>query len=152
MSIQEKLEQALKDAMRAKQADTVACIRQLKSKVQEATNQPGFKGAVDDALYQQVISSYAKSLEKGIAEFASAGERGEALVSRYKSEIAYLSQYLPKMLGEADTRKLVEKVLKDLSITDVKQSGKVLGALMKTHRGLIDPALAKSIAESLLAG
>lgn len=151
MSIQQKLDDALKTAMRAKETDTVACIRQLKSKVQEATNQPGFKGPVDDALYQQVIGSYAKSLEKGIAEFASAGERGAALVARYKSEIAYLAQYLPKLLGEAETKELVKKALKDLNITDPKQSGKVLGALMKTHRGLIDPGLAKQLAESLLA-
>lgn len=152
MSIQQQLDDALKAAMRAKQADTVACIRQLKSKVQEATNHPDFVGPVDDALYQQVISSYAKSLEKGITEFASAGERGAALVARYKNEIAYLAQYLPQKLGRDDTQKLVEKALKDLNITDPKQSGKVLGALAKTHHGLVDLALAKQIAEALLAG
>jgi uncharacterized protein YqeY len=150
MSIQETLEAALKDAMRSKAVDTVACIRQLKSKVQEAVNQPDFKGKVDDALYQQVIASYVKALEKGIGEFAAAGDRGKPLVERYRTEIAYLSQYLPKMLGEADTRVLVEQAIAALKITDPKQSGRVIGELMKKHKGRIDTGLAKQLAESLL--
>lgn len=150
MSIQQQLDDALKTAMRQKQSETVACIRQLKSKVQEAINQPQFKGPVDDALYQQIITSYAKSLEKGISEFTAAGARGENLVAQYKREIAYLSQYLPKLLDQDEVEALVHKTLEQMGVTDPKQAGRVLGALIKAHPNRIDPKMAKACIDRAL--
>jgi hypothetical protein len=150
MSIQERLDAALKDAMRSRQADVVACIRQIKSKVQETVNQATFQGAVDDALHQQVIGSYVKSLEKGITELSAAGARSETLVARYRSEIDYLRQYLPQMLDEAATQTLVQQAIAQAGATQPRQVGQVLGMLMKEHRGRIDAALAKRLAEAAL--
>jgi uncharacterized protein YqeY len=152
MSIEEQLNADLKDQMRAKNADTVACIRQLKSKVQETVNAKGFSGPVDDALYQKVIASYVKSLEKGIGELQAAGERGAPLRAKYQAEIDYLGKYMPKLLGEAETLALVKKAIATAGATDPKQAGKVLGVLMKEHKGQIDAALAKSLVERELAG
>lgn len=152
MSIEEQLNEDLKTAMRSKAADTVACIRQLKSKVQETVNAKDFKGPVDDALHQKVIASYVKSLEKGISELLAAGERSQPLRDKYAAEIAYLGKYMPKMLSEAETLDLVKKAIATLGITDPKQAGKVLGVLMKEHRGSMDTHLAKTLAEKELAG
>lgn len=150
MSIQQQLDDALKNAMRQKQSEIVACIRQLKSKVQEAVNQPQFKGPVDDGLYQQIITSYVKSLEKGIAEFSAAGARGEKLVAQYNREIAYLSQYLPKLLDQPEVEVLVQKTLQQMGVTDPKQAGRVLGALLKAHPNQIDPKMAKACIDRAL--
>jgi uncharacterized protein YqeY len=152
MSIEEQLNADLKEQMRAKAADTVACIRQLKSKVQETVNAKGFSGPVDDALYQKVIASYVKSLEKGISELQAAGDRGEALRARYQAEIDYLARYMPKLLGEADTLVLVKKAIAASGVNDPKQAGKVLGVLMKEHKGQIDTTLAKRLVERELQG
>ena len=152
MSIEEQLNEDLKNAMRSKAADTVACIRQLKSKVQETVNAKDFKGPVDDALHQRVIASYAKSLEKAIGELAAAGERSQPLRDKYAAEITYLGKYMPKMLSEAETLALVKKAIATLDITDPKHGGKVLGSLMKEHRGSIDAQMAKSLVEKELGG
>ena len=149
-TIETQLNDELKTNMRAKNADVVACIRQLKSKVQEATNVKDFSGEVNDALYQQVIGAYVKSLQKAIGEMESAGERSQAIRDKYTAEIAYLNRYMPKLMDEAETRALVKKTLAALGVTDVKQSGKVLGALLKEHKGQVDPALAKRLVEAEL--
>jgi len=150
MSIEQQLNDDLKTQMRAKAQDTVACIRQLKSKIQETVNADGFKGAVDDALYLKVIASYIKSLEKGITELAAAGERSQPLRDRYAAEIAYLGRYLPPVLSEAETLVLVQQTVHALGVTDPKQSGKVLGAVLKEHQGKVDAALVRRLVGQVL--
>jgi uncharacterized protein YqeY len=150
MSIEKKLDDDLKSAMRARNQELTACIRQLRSKVQEAQNAPGFAGPSDDAFYQKVITSYAKSLEKGISELEQAGERGKPLRDKYRAEIDYLGQYLPKLLGEDQTRALVTEAVAKLG--GARNVGAVVGAIMKEHKGDVDPALVRKLVEAALAG
>ena len=151
MSIEEQLNDDLKNSMRSKATDTMACIRQLKSKVQETVNAKGFSGPVDDALYQKVIGSYTKSLEKGITELAVGGERTQALRDKYAAEIAYLNKYLPKTLDEAQTLSLVQAAVATLSTPDPKQAGKIMGMVLKDHKGEVDSALLRSLIDRVLS-
>jgi uncharacterized protein len=150
MSIEARLADELKEAMRQKDAEKLACIRQVKSKVQEATNAPDFKGPADDAFYQKVIASYAKTLEKSLVEFAAAGERGKALHEKYSREIAFLKTYLPEQLSEEQTRAIVQEAIKKVGATSAKQTGQVLGAIMKEHKGKVDPGVVKRLVEQAL--
>ena len=150
-SIEERLDADLKMYMKARETDKITCIRQVKSKVQEAVNAKDFDGKKDDALYQKVIASYSKSLDKAIAEMLSAGEKSQALRDSYTAEINFLKQYMPAMLDETQTRALVKQTIAAQGITDVKMAGRVLGALMKEHKGSIDPALAKKVIEGELS-
>ena len=150
MTIEAELDQELKNAMRAHEAGTVACIRSVKARVKEATTAKGFSGPVDDALYRRVIGSYVKQLKNAFPELEAAGDKGRALLEAYGTEVTYLDRYLPKLLGEAETRALVEKVVADLGATDPKRAGQVMGAVMKLHRESVDPALVKKIVDELL--
>ncbi|MEE8409421.1 MAG: GatB/YqeY domain-containing protein [Myxococcota bacterium] len=152
MGIEQRLDDDLKAGMRAKEAHRVSCIRQVRSKIQEAVNAKGFKGKVDDALYQETISTYIKSLQKGIEELAAGGERGEALCTKYQAEIDYLKEFLPEMMGEDETRALVKKTVEELAVTDPKQAGHVMGAVMKDHQGKVDPGLVRRLVDEALAG
>lgn len=152
MSIERSLEEDLKGAMRAKDATTVACIRAVKTKVKETTTAKGFSGEVDEALYRRVITAYVKQLRNALPELEAAGERGREIRESYLKEISYLERYLPTLLGEAETRALVEKVIADLGVSDPKRAGQVMGAVMKQHRESVDPALVKRFVDEILAG
>ena len=141
MSIEAKLDAELKDAMRARDSDRLGCIRSVRAKVQEVVNTKDFKGAVDDALYVKVINSYVKSLQKAIDEMRGAGP----VVDKYRAEIVYLQPYLPQLLDEAATAELVKKTIAALGVTDPKQSGKVMGAIMKEHKDEVDAAVVKRL-------
>jgi uncharacterized protein YqeY len=148
--IAKRLDDDLKAAMRAKDQAKVACVRQLRSKAQEAMNAPDFKGPADDAFYQKIITSYTRMLDKGIGELGSAGERGAPLIASYKAEIDYLSQFLPKMLSPDATATLVKKAVEAVGAKDMKDAGKVIGAIMKEHKGEVDPALTRKLVEEAL--
>ena len=59
-------------------------------------------------------------------------------------------RYLPKGLDEAAVRALVKERLGPLGITDPKQVGRLVGHVMKTHKGQVEAADVKRIAEELL--
>ncbi|MEM6732047.1 MAG: GatB/YqeY domain-containing protein, partial [Myxococcota bacterium] len=139
------LSDLLKTSMKSKDMEKVKAIRQLRSKVQETQNAPGFSGEVDDALYVKVIKSYVGSLKKGIGELESAGEKGAALRQQYQREIDLFSQWLPELAGEDETRKLVKEALTELGVTDPKQAGRVMGHLMKANKDRLDPGVTKRI-------
>jgi uncharacterized protein YqeY len=151
-SIAIKLDDDMKAGMRAKDQARVAVVRQIKAKAQEAQNAADFKGPADDAFYQKVINSYVRMIEKGIGELASAGERGNALRDSYRAEIEYLQQFLPKMLSPDETMKIVKQTIESTGAREAKDVGKVIGAIMKQHKGAVDPALTKKLVEETLKG
>ena len=63
------LDDKLKDSMRARDEPMLNLVRMLKTKMMERRTAPGFSGTIDDALWLEVISAYAKSAEKAVGEF-----------------------------------------------------------------------------------
>ena len=64
--------------------------------------------------------------------------------------VAVIEEFLPSLADEDTTRALVAETIAQLGATDARQLGRVMGALMKSHRGKIDGGLAKKIAAELL--
>lgn len=152
MSIEHDLDQQLKQALRDKDQRTLDVVRMIKSRVQERRTAKGFSGEVDDALLRDVIGAYRKQLQKAVEEYEKIGERGAEQLEKLRFEIQYASRFLPATMGDAELRALVAERIAALGVTDVKQVGKLVGDVMKTHRGQVDAGDVKRIAEALLAG
>jgi uncharacterized protein YqeY len=146
------LQNHLVAALKGHDAAKASCIRQVKAKLQETTNAPNFTGEVGDSVVLQVIGSYVKSLTKSIEELSAAGDKGQALVHSYGAEIEYLKQFLPTQLTAEATRQLVDKTLKQLGISDIKQAGRAMGAILKEHKGTIDTKVLKEVLAAALGG
>jgi uncharacterized protein YqeY len=97
-----------------------------------------------------VIGAYRKSLQKALPDYEKAGARGESQAAQLRFEIEFCERFLPPGLDEAALRALVRERIGALGITDVKQVGRVLGDVMKTHKGQVEAADVKRIAEELL--
>lgn len=152
MTIQEELTAELKDAMRQKDALRRDAIRQIQTEVATARSQPDFEGEVDDALYQRVIGSYVKKMEKSRAEYAEMGERGEAMAEKLAFEVDYLSQWLPSKLGEIETRALVQEAIAELGVAgEEKAAGRVTGHLMNASGEDLDGQLVNRLVREELA-
>jgi uncharacterized protein YqeY len=152
MGLEQTLNDELTHAIKDKDTRTAGVVRMLKTKVLERRTAKGFSGAVDDVLILDVIAAYRKQLQKAVAEYEKAGERGAAQTAELRFEIAFCERYLPKGLDEAALRALVRERLGALSLTDAKQVGRLVGDVMKTHKGQVDAADVKRIAEELLRG
>jgi uncharacterized protein YqeY len=152
MPLEQQLNDTLKQAMREKDQRTADVVRMLKTKIMERRTAKGFTGEVDDALITDVISSYRKQMLKAVEEFEKAGDRGVEQIGELRFEIEFCERFLPKGLDEAALRALVKERMAALGVTDVKQTGKLIGDIMKTHKGQAESADIKRIAEELLKG
>jgi uncharacterized protein YqeY len=152
MGIEQRLNETLTEAMKGHDTRTASVVRMIKTKLMERRTAKGFSGAVDDALVQDVIGAYRKQLQKALAEFDKIGERGAAQAADLRFELEFCDRYLPQRLDEDAVRTLVRERLATLGITDPKQAGRLVGEIMKTHKGLVEASDVKRIAEELLAG
>ena len=150
MALEQQLTEALTQAIRDKDTRTADVIRMLKTRLTERRTGKGFAGEVDDAVVTDVIGAYRKQLQKALAEYDKLGERGAAQSAQLRFEIAFCERFLPKGLDEASLRTLVQGRLQSLAITDVKQVGRLVGDVMRTHKGQVDAGDVKRIAEELL--
>jgi uncharacterized protein YqeY len=153
MSIQDELANELNDAMRSKDARRRDVIRQIQTEIATARSEPGFKGDLDDALYQKVIGSYVKKMDKSRAEYESYGDRGVEMADKLAFEVEYLSRWLPTRLDEEATRRLIEEAITELGVAgDEKAAGRVTGHLMKTRADDLDGGLVNRLVREALSG
>jgi uncharacterized protein YqeY len=153
MSIQDELANELNDAMRSKDARRRDVIRQIQTEIATARSEPGFKGDLDDALYQKVIGSYVKKMDKSRAEYEGYGDRGVEMADKLAFEVEYLSRWLPTRLDEEATRRLIEEAITELGVAgDEKAAGRVTGHLMKTRGDDLDGGLVNRLVREALSG
>lgn len=151
MSLEEKLDEAIRDAMKGRRADELACLRMIKSLVAEKRTAPGFTGGVNDELVLGVMASYSKKLAKTIDEVEKAGRGDNPVLESYRFEIELLKNWLPEKMDEAATRKLVRETLVETGLSGPAAAGRLMGLLMKSHRDQLDAALVKRIVGEELA-
>jgi hypothetical protein len=137
MTIDAQLTDLLKEAMRSKDQRTKDVIAMIKTKHMERRTASGFKGALDDSLWLEVIGSYQKQLRKTREEYAALGEKG--------------SEELPKLASDDEVRAAVKLTLAGLDPAAPKNSGRIMGEIMKANKGKFDPAAVKRIVEEELA-
>ena len=151
MSIEVQLNDLLKDAMRARDARTADCIRMIKTKHMERRTAAGFKGPLDDNLWLEVVAAYQKQVRKAREEYAAVGERGADALPQLDFEIGFCARFLPKVAGDDEVRAVVRETLTRLGASDPKQSGRVMGEIMKAHKGTFEATTVKRIVEEELA-
>lgn len=152
MGLEQQLNDRLTQAIKERDTRTTDVVRMLKSKLQERRTAKGFAGVVDDALVLDVIGAYRRQLQKAVVEFEKAGERGAAQVAQLRFELEFCERWLPKGLDETALRALVGERLTVLGVTDAKQVGRLVGDVLKTHKGRVEAADVKRVAEELLKG
>ena len=150
MPLEQQLNDTLTKAIKEKDAPTADVVRMIKSKIGERRTAKGFSGTVDDALVLDVIGAYRKQLQKALPEFEKVGERGASHAAQLRFDIEFCERYLPKGMDDVALRALVRERLDALKIADAKQVGRLVGDVMKTHKGQVEAADVKRIAEQLL--
>ena len=94
-----------------------------------------------------VIMRLAKQRKDSIEQFEKAGRQD--LVAEEKAQFAVIEKFLPKMMSEADVRKVVESKKAELGVTDASGKGKLMAEIMKDLKGKADGSVVKSVVDSL---
>ena len=150
MPLEQTLNDQLTRAIKDRDPRTANVLRMLKTRLQERKTAKGFGGEVDDALVLDVIGAYRKQLQKALGEFEALGERGAEQAAQLRFEVGFCEGFLPKGMDEAAVRALVAERVATLGIADPKQVGRLVGDVMKTHKGQVEAADVKRIAEEIL--
>jgi uncharacterized protein len=131
-SLKERIDQELKDAMRAKEELTTSVLRMLKSAVKYKEVEPGAK-ALDDAGVLAVISTLIKQRRDSVEQFR-AGNRND-LADKEEKEILVLQRYLPKQLSVDELLAEVKAAITATGAQGPKDMGAVMKALLPKVQG-----------------
>jgi len=125
MDFQARIDEDLKEAMKARQTDRVAVLRMLKSAVKNAAIEKGGADTrLDDASAFAVVRKEVKKREDSIESFKK-GNRLD-LAGREESELAVLKAYLPEPLSPAEIDALVSECVRETGATSKAQMGVVM--------------------------
>src|SRR5205809_2103803 len=137
MSLQKRIDEDLKDAMRAKDAARLSVLRLLKAALKNATiEKVGADGELNDADAIAVIRKQAKQRQDSIESFEKGG-RAE-LAEKEKEELAVLNTYLPQGMSADELTKIVRETVAEVGATSKAQMGAVMKALQAKVGGRAD--------------
>ena len=148
-TLEQRINDRMKDAMRAKDRRTAVLMRMIKSLVTEKTTSKNYKGEEGDELWQGVIESYVKASRKTLTEYLALGENGAEHAGQVEWEITILNEYLPQLADADQTRQWVRAAITTLGEGAIM--GRVIGEVMKAHKGEVDPTLTRQIIQEELA-
>jgi uncharacterized protein YqeY len=151
MTLEQRINQRMKDAMRAKDGPTKDLMRMIKSEVTKQITSKQHKGQEGDELWLMVIEAYVKSSQKALIDYEAIGDEGAEHATQIRWEIEALQEYLPKRADEATTEAWVSEVIESMGGAANAKVGAVMGAVMKAHKGEVEPALVRAVAERLLS-
>ncbi len=148
MTLEERLDADLKEAMRSGDTTRKLAIRAVKTAIMEARVSGKEQHALSEDEVQKIIQKQVKQRRDSAAEFAKGGRTD--LIAKEEAEIAVLEAYLPKMMDEAEIRARVQAVIAELGVTDMKGIGPVMKRLTVDLRGLADGQLVNRIVREQL--
>ena len=135
MTLPERIDADLKDAMRARDPGKLAVLRGLKSALKYAAIEKT-DGALDDAAATQVIRKQVKQRQDSIESFEKGGR--PELAAKEKTELEMLNAYLPKGLSAEELSALVRETIAEVGATSKAQMGAVMKALQAKAAGRAD--------------
>ena len=151
MTIAQRIDSDLKDAMRARDSARLGVLRMLKSALKYAAiEKSGAEGELDDAEATQVIRKQVKQRQDSIESFAKGG-RAE-LAEKEKRELAILYTYLPAAMSAEDIARLVRESIAEVGATSRAQMGAIMKVLGSKVAGRADGKTLSQEVQRQLAG
>lgn len=148
MSIAERLEADLKEALRARDAVRTSTIRLARAAIKNAEIER--RRPLDDAELIAVLRNEVKRRREAIEGFERGGR--DDLVQKEKLEMAILLAYLPPPLDEDELRRLVAEVAVATGATSERDLGRVMGQVMRRVAGRADGRTVERIVREALRG
>jgi uncharacterized protein YqeY len=143
MTIFEKINEDIKEAMRSRDQLRLDALRMLKSKILAVDA----RGNIPDTDVLKLFKSYFGNLQEALDQ-AQAANRPE-MVEKLKIEQTIVQEFLPKALSQDETKKIVVQAIADSGAKTKKDVGLVMKSIMKLSSG-VDGKLAKDLASQLL--
>jgi uncharacterized protein YqeY len=146
MTLKDKLNQALKEAMKAGDSRKKATLRLALAEVKNAEIEE--QGELDEGRVLSILQKEVKARQETI-EGAQQADRQD-LIDKAKAEIEILNEFLPQPLSEEELREIVLETISELGAESMADMGQVMGALMPKIRGKADGKTANQLVREAL--
>ena len=134
MALREQLNEDIKNAMKAREADRLATLRLMLSAVKQ--REVDERITLDDAGVIAVVEKMIKQRRESIAQFEKAAR--QELADKEKAEIAVLEAYLPKQLSQAEVEAVIAEAIAATGASSAADMGKVMGVVKPRLAGKAD--------------
>ncbi len=151
MALKETIETEYKNALKSKEKTKISTYRLILSSIKDLdiVNRSGpSKKDTDDEDIKKLLKKMVKQRTESI-DIYKKNNRTD-LLEVEQNELEILSGFLPRQLGEEETKKICADVISKLGVSSIKDMGKVMGELKKTHADEIDFAKAGPLIKELL--
>ncbi len=147
MTLREQINEDMKTAMKARNAEKLAAIRLLQAALKQKEVDERIE--ITDDIVLAVIEKMLKQRKDSIEQY-TAGKRLD-LVAREEFEVGILSAYMPAQLSEDEVRAILDGVIAETGATTAKDMGKVMNALRAKVAGRADMGKLSAIVKARLA-
>jgi uncharacterized protein YqeY len=150
--LREDINNAVKVAMKAKDERTLSTLRMVNSTIKNADIEARGLGKpqLSDADLLGVLQKMIKQRQEAV-ELYDKGGRAE-LAAQEREEIAVITAYLPKQMSEDDVKVAIAAVIAETNAAEIKDMGKVIGALKAKYAGQMDFGKASGLVKAALSG
>ena len=151
MSLRDKIETDYKNALKSKDKNKISTYRLILSGIKDLDinyRSGPDKKETDENDVKKLLKKMIKQRSESIEVYKKSNRND--LLEIEQGEVNVLSEYLPKQLGEEETRKLCSEIIQKTGASSIKDMGKVMGELKKNHSDDIDFSIAGSILKELL--
>ena len=146
MSLKDRIQQDVKDAMRAKDKPRLAAIRLITAAIKQREVDERIE--LDDAQVTTVLDKMAKQRRESISQFEKAGR--DDLIAQEVMELEIIQSYLPEQLGEDEINALIDSAMQATGATSIKDMGKVMGQLKPKLQGRADMSAVSALIKARL--
>ncbi|WP_175990992.1 GatB/YqeY domain-containing protein [Bacillus sp. Marseille-Q1617] len=142
MSLLNRLNDDMKQAMKNKEKEKLSVIRMLKASLQNEAIKFGKQELSEDEELT-VLSREVKQRKDSLHEFTKAGR--DDLAEKIQAELTYVEIYMPKQLSEEEISAIVQETMVEVGASSKADMGKVMGAIMPKVKGKADGALVNKL-------
>ena len=148
MSLKARITEDMKSAMRSGEKDRLGLIRMLQAGIKQ--REVDERITLDDAQVLAVIDKMIKQRKDSVSQF-EAGGRAD-LVAKESAEIAWLTDYLPAQLSDAEITAMIQEAIAATGAASVKDMGKVMAQVKPKAQGRTDIGALSSRIKAALGG
>ena len=148
MSLEQRLTDDMKAAMKAGEKDTLGVVRRVLAALKNARIEK--KADLDEQDEIKVVRSIAKQHKESIEQFRAAGR--EDLATKEEAEMAILSVYLPPEMDEAQLDAIIDEVIAETGASSMKDMGGVIKGVMARTAGQAEGGVVSAKVKERLGG
>ena len=151
MSLRKKINEQFNTALKSKDKTSISTLRLVLAAIKEAdiaNRSEKSKEGIKDNEIIKLLKKMKKQRQESVTLYQKGGR--QELLEVEQAEIKIIDSFLPKQLSEEETKKICEDIIKSLGASNMKDMGKIMGALKQKYADVIDFSKVNTIVKGLL--